>query len=117
MFPFLARLRSESSLKSKLCLFIKKQLIFLELPFEAEVGADVGSCLPDEADGFLEPAALPFHEIGDDQRGRLYGRSVTLEMPAAQWTRMLPLASSRSTNSTNCEKYLEMFSDFMSRRG
>jgi len=55
------------------------------------------------------------HEIGDDEGGRLIAKSVTLEMPAAQCTKTLLFSSSFSINSQTGLKYLEMFSDLMSR--
>ncbi len=117
MLPFLARLRSKSSLKAKLSLPVEKELILLELSLEAKIRAHIGPCLANEGDGFLESIVLPLHQERNNQRRRLYEMSLTLEIPAAQWTSMLPLASSRSTSSTNCEKYFEMFSDFISRSG
>jgi hypothetical protein len=67
------------------------QLILFELPLEAEIGEDIGPCLPNEGDGFFEAFAVLAHDIRDDEGGALGGGGSTREMPAAQWTRMLPV--------------------------
>ena len=68
----------------------KELLVFLELPFEAEVGTNFGPGFSYESDGLLEALVVLPHEIGNDQGGRLVESKGTLEMPAAQCTSTLP---------------------------
>jgi hypothetical protein len=42
--------------------------------------------------GFFKSFILFFHDVGDDEGGGLYGYLNTLEIPAAQWTSILPFA-------------------------
>lgn len=72
-------------------------LVLFELPFEAEVGKDGGSEFPNFGDGLFEANFPKFHDVGDDKGGTLDGGRSTLEMPAAQCTRMLPLLMLVST--------------------
>ena len=72
-------------------------LVLFELPFEAEVGKDGGPEFPHFGDGLSEANFPKFHDVGDDKGGALGKRRGTLEMPAAQCTRMLPLLMLVST--------------------
>lgn len=99
MLPLFTCLRAESSLEAHLGLTIEANLVLLELPLESEIRADVWPSLPDKSDGLPKSPALLFHEVGDDEGRGLHVRGVTLEIPAAQCTKMFLLANSFSINS------------------
>jgi hypothetical protein len=62
VLPFFACLGSESSLKPhRFCLFIEYNFILLELSFEAQIGTNGGSVLPQKGNTFLEPPTFPPH--------------------------------------------------------
>jgi hypothetical protein len=84
VFPLFTGLGAKSALEVSFCLLIEIDLVLFELSFEAKVGEDVGSFLPDCGDGLSEGPVVLSHEVSDDQSGRLYKPSHTLEMPAAQ---------------------------------
>jgi hypothetical protein len=84
VFPFFTGLGAQPGLEVTLCVLIEVVLVLFELAFEAKVGEDLGSLLPDCGDGLLEGPVVLSHEVGDDQSGRLHKPSHTLEMPAAQ---------------------------------
>ena len=74
-------------------------LILLELPLKPKIGEDTWSAFPDKGNGLLESPTMLFHEISNDEGGGLHEMMSTLEMPAAQWTRMLLCAMATSTRS------------------
>ena len=74
-----------------LLLLFELDFELFELPFEAQVGEDGRSTFADECDCFLEAPGVLFHYVGADEGRGLHRGGYTLEMPAAQWTRRLPL--------------------------
>jgi hypothetical protein len=65
VFSFLTCLGAESPLEVVLSLLIQVDLVLFELAFEAKVGEDIGSFLPNKGNGFFEGPLLLSHEVGD----------------------------------------------------
>lgn len=66
MLPFLAGLRSKSSLEAHFSLPVQEYLILFELSFKPEIGADIWPSLSDEANSLFEPPAFLLHQVSDD---------------------------------------------------
>ena len=99
VLSLLAGLGAKSSLKSHFSLTVEWNLILLQLPFKAKIGADIWPGLTDKGYGLSEAPALLLHEVGDDEGGRLHVARVTLDIPAAQCTSTFFLLNSLSISS------------------
>ena len=72
-------------------------LILLQLPFKSKIRQYWRSVLSDLRNRLFEPPTIEFHDVGNYKSRTLHTVCFTLEIPAAQWTRMLPLSMLVST--------------------
>ena len=68
------------------------QILFipLQLSLEAKIRQNSWPRFSNEGNGVLESHFFLLHYIGDDECRALFEVKSTLEIPAAQWTKMLP---------------------------
>lgn len=98
MFPFLAGFGPFPALQCQLVLS-QLVLVVFQLTFETQVGQYLRSICPNKGNRLFETPVILSHQVGDNEGRALFEKKCTLEMPAAQWTKTLPLTSSFSISS------------------